>query len=341
MTDMLTAIAVIWIFVFVYAVAASIDFGAGFWSMIYMNKSQTKATSIANRYLSPSWEVTNVFIVMVVVALFSFFPDASFMLGTVLLIPGSAIILLLLVRSAFMVYAHSVQAYRRVLSVISGLSGLLIPALLISVLPITEGGYIRMGIDAPQLDLLHLFSSPHEYAFIAFSLTSTLFLSSLLLADYADVSDEKEAFRIYRRDGIILGPFSLMTALLTLLTMKKEAVWLYDTLTDRFALLLLSVVCFLIGYLALLKAPDRLIFRTPRIAVVAVVVQYLIASYAYGVSHLPYIVYPQVTIQSGFTHPDTFRALFWVYLVGFAVLAPGFYFFWRMFLKDKRYVKQP
>ncbi|BBP91764.1 hypothetical protein BsIDN1_53820 [Bacillus safensis] len=42
-TDALIAITILWGFVFIYAVMASMDFGAGFWSMIYMNKEQTKS----------------------------------------------------------------------------------------------------------------------------------------------------------------------------------------------------------------------------------------------------------------------------------------------------------
>ena len=58
MTQALIAITILWGFVFIYAVMATMDFGAGFWSMIYINHDKTKATNIANRYLSPAWEVT-------------------------------------------------------------------------------------------------------------------------------------------------------------------------------------------------------------------------------------------------------------------------------------------
>ena len=77
MNDTLVAITVLWIFVFIYSIAASIDFGAGFWSFVYLNQEKTKATNIANRYLSPSWEITNVFIVLIVVGLITFFPGAT------------------------------------------------------------------------------------------------------------------------------------------------------------------------------------------------------------------------------------------------------------------------
>jgi len=76
MGDSLLAITVIWGFIFIYAVMGTMDFGAGFWSMVYINRTKTNATDVANRYLSPTWEVTNVFIVAIVVALFSFFPSS-------------------------------------------------------------------------------------------------------------------------------------------------------------------------------------------------------------------------------------------------------------------------
>ncbi|MCG3056439.1 hypothetical protein KZ287_30170, partial [Escherichia coli] len=50
----------------------------------------------------------------------------------------------------------------------------------------------------------------------------------------------------------------------------------------------------------------------------------------------PYVIYPNVTIETGFTHPDAFRSLFITYIVGFAILFPGFYYFWRLFMKDNR-----
>ncbi|WP_371018370.1 cytochrome d ubiquinol oxidase subunit II [Pseudalkalibacillus sp. JSM 102089] len=340
MSEAFYAITLIWGLVFIYAVMATIDFGAGFWSMIYLNKNNTKATNIANRYLSPSWEVTNVFIVAIVVALFSFFPGATFTLGTVLLIPGSLIILLLALRSAFLVFSHSASSnYKRLLTLISGITGFLIPALLICVLPITHGGFIQTSNGIERLLLVELFTSPSVYAFMAFAISSTLFLSSLLLSDYSNVSGDEEAYQTYRRDAILVGPISLAMAGLLVLTIRTEAPWLYDNLMDYVPWLIGSITTFAIGYLALF-IPRKTGVGIPRLAMVSIVTQYLLASYAYGSAHLPYIVYPNVTIETGFTDPATFRALIVTYIVAFFILTPGFIYFWRLFLKDKRYLKQ-
>ncbi|MBA2873913.1 cytochrome d ubiquinol oxidase subunit II [Thermaerobacillus caldiproteolyticus] len=342
MTNELIAITLIWGFIFIYAVMATMDFGAGFWSMVYINQEKTKATNIANRYLSPTWEVTNVFIVAIVVALVSFFPGATFLLGTVLLVPGSIILLLLAIRSAFLVFAHITKEYEKALTYISGITGIIIPALLISVLPITHGEFIEMKNGTPALNISRLLTSPHEYAFIGFAISSTLFLSSLLLADYSNVADENDAYRIYRRDALILGPISLLMALFIMLTMQREATWLYEKMMNYLPWLIGSVLMFFVAGIALFlpSTKHKEMRGRPRLAVVAIVIQYFLASYAYGKAHLPYMIYPDVTIQSGFTHPNTFRALFASYIVGFLILFPGFVYFWRLFMKDQRYVRQ-
>ncbi len=342
MSDAIIASIVLWGFVFIYSVMATMDFGAGFWSMVYINRTKTGATNIANRYLSPTWEVTNTFIVALVVAVYSMFPGAAYTLGTILLIPGSIILLLLALRSAFLVFSHIAEEYKKILTYISGMAGILLPALLISVLPITHGNYVIFDDNSQTLDFGKLFTSPNEYAFIGFAISSTLFLSSLLLSDYSKVSGELEAYRIYRKDAMISGPISLVMAFLIMLTLKQEANWIYEKMINDLPLLILSIICFVLAGVALyLPAFSKnKSIGMPRVAVIAVTLQYLLASFVYGRAHLPYMVYPHVTIESGFTDPNSFHAIFATYIAGFAILFPGFIYFWKMFMRDSRHLQK-
>jgi len=341
MMDVYLAITVLWGFVFIYAVMATMDFGAGFWSMFYINRKKTNATNIANRYLSPTWEVTNTFIVALVVAVYSLFPRGAYTLGTILLIPGSLILLLLSIRSAFLVFSNIAEEYKKPLTYISGVSGILIPGLLISVLPITHGVYVDFSADRQTLDLIGLFTSKNEYAFFGFAISSTLFLSSLLLADYSKASEDFEAYRVYRRDALYIGPISLLMAFLIMFTLREEAGWIYEKMMLDLPFLFLSLACFIIGGIGLLLPSQKTqISGWPRLSVIAITIQYLIASYVYGKAHLPYIVYPEITIHSAFTDPNSFRAIFITYIVGFAILFPGFIYFWSLFMNDKRYLRQ-
>lgn len=95
-------ITVLWIFLFGYIIVASIDFGAGFFSLHAKLFGQShEINDLIQRYLNPVWEVTNVFFVFFFVGIVGFFPDTAYYYGTVLLIPGSIALILLSIRGAF------------------------------------------------------------------------------------------------------------------------------------------------------------------------------------------------------------------------------------------------
>ncbi|RBW71516.1 cytochrome d ubiquinol oxidase subunit II [Bacillus taeanensis] len=342
MSDSTIAVLLLWSFIFIYSIAGSVDFGAGFWSMVYSNDRYTRAGKIANRYLSPSWEVTNVFLVLLVVTLYSFFPYAAFSLGTVLLIPASFILILLAIRSAFMVFAYAASKYFKVLRWVSGITGLLIPGLLVSVIPITLGGFIGGGEEGHYLLLEKFLMSPMVYAYIAFGLASELFLSALLLGDYALEAGEEATYQIYRRNAIFLGPMALVAAIFTTLTMQYEAQWIFENIQKEWSLFVFSLVFFLIGYSALWwpKKGNKELLGYPRIAVVSVVIQYGFATFAFGRAHLPYLIYPNRTIENSITNSTLFHELLISYIVGTLILLPGFVYFWFLFMKDRNYLRQ-
>ena len=145
MSDSSVAIFIIWLFVFTYSILGSIDFGAGFWSMVFAGRKGSSAADIANRYLSPTWKVTNVFLVLLVVALVGFFPFAMPLLSSLLVVPVCLVLVLLTLRSTFMVYSQMSAKYVPQLRLVSGLTGLLIPGLLVTALPATLGGFVEMN----------------------------------------------------------------------------------------------------------------------------------------------------------------------------------------------------
>lgn len=342
MEDAQVAIAILWVFLFVYSIVGSVDFGAGFWAMIYGGgkDSATTAGILANRFLSPTWKVTNVFLVLLVVALVGFFPRATWVLGAILLVPVSLVLILLTIRSTFMIYAYSSHKYGRLLSIVSGITGLLIPGLLVVVLPITLGGFVDHVNGYPELALGRLFSTPTTYAHLLFGLATELFLSALLLADYSSEAEDGSAYRIYRRAAVGLGPVAMGAAVLTTFTMAPEAQWIVVHIKEQALWFGLSFAAFLAGYSALWWNGRNGQRGRPRASVLLMVLQYALASFAYGSAHMPYIVYPDFTVYDGFTSPAMFRSLVLGYAVGIAMFVPIFIWFWRLFMKDKRYLKQ-
>jgi len=339
MSDADLGIFILWVFLFVYSIAGSIDFGAGFWSLVYGRRNDTAAADIANRFLSPSWKVTNVFLVLFVVAFVGFFPFATSTLGGLLVLPAGLALALLILRSAFLVYAYSTHQYRGMLPFVSGVTGLLIPGLLVSVLPLTLGGFTAGSEEAPRLLFGKLLASPTLYAHLGFGLTTELFLSALFLADYAREGEDERTYRVYRNAAIALGPTTLAMAMLTSFTFVPEARWIAANMMHEWGWFVLSVAAFAIGYSALWWRDPRGRQGFARVAVLAVVAQYGFASIGYGRAHMPYLFYPLLTVDEGFTTPQMFNALLVGYAVGIGILVPVFVWFWKLFLKDKAYLK--
>lgn len=336
MNDALLGISLLWSLVFIYAIAGSVDFGAGFWAMVYYRQRNARAATIANRYLSPLWEVTNVFLVLFATALVGLFPTAAYALGSVLLVPGDLILILLTIRTVFMVYAHVVHKYQLALRIVSGVTGLMLPALLMTVFPVAQGGFLNVSHGIYRLSLAALFAHWTTYTYILLGLLSELFISAYILGDYARVAEDHSAFRIYRRQALWLGPVSMVSALLVLWGIPASAAWLQSDLMAERGLFVASGLCFLLAMVILL-ATKHVHQRLYRVGVIAMVVQYATAMVAYGRAHLPYIVYPSITVQGSFTNVEMFRAALIVLIIGIAILFPGFIWFWRLFLESKAY----
>src|SRR3954447_8014105 len=107
MTLEIIGISVLWLFLFGYVIVASIDFGAGFFNAYStLRGKQHILTKVIQRYLSPVWEVTNVFLVFFFVGIVGFFPKTAYYFGTALLLPGGVALLLLTIRGSFYAFAN-------------------------------------------------------------------------------------------------------------------------------------------------------------------------------------------------------------------------------------------
>lgn len=91
--------------------------------------------------------------------------------------------------------------------------------------------------------------------------------------------------------------------------MQEQSVWF-----------LLSVAAFAIGYGALWIRRKDGRKGWPRLAVVMTILQFALASYAYGKAHLPYIVYPNLTVEVSITNHSMFVSLLWGYGFGTVIL---------------------
>ena len=197
-------IFVLWAFLFGYVIIASIDFGSGFFNAysVLTNRSDI-LSKIIKRYLSPVWEVTNVFLVFFFVGMVGFFPQTAFYYGTALLVPVSISLILLSIRGAYYAFESYGMAGHKGYATAYGVAGLLIPASFSVVFVIATGGFVELVNGQPILDYRALFSSPLTWSIVALSIIAVLYISSVFLTWYSRAAGDERASRLMRKYALI------------------------------------------------------------------------------------------------------------------------------------------
>ncbi len=326
-------IMVLWTFLFGYVIVASVDFGAGFFNAysLYAGK-QHVLTNIIQRYLSPVWEVTNVFLVFFFVGIVGFFPKTAFYYGTILLIPASIAIILLAIRGSYYAFETYGSRGHKGYSFMYGLSGLFLPASLSIVLTISEGGFVSMIDDKPVLDYWALFTSPLTWSIVVLSIAAVLYISAVFLTWYAHKAKDKDATELMRRYALIWSLPLIITASGIIVELRDHNPEHFGNLLDLWWMFALSFLLF-IGTVWLIwkrKHYGR--------AFGLLVGQFALAFFAYGISHYPYLLYPHLTIYDGFTNKAMAISLIVAFIAGLGLLIPSLYLLLRLFLFNKDYV---
>ncbi|MEI3604927.1 cytochrome d ubiquinol oxidase subunit II [Pseudogracilibacillus sp. SE30717A] len=327
-------ISVLWTFLFGYIIVGSIDFGAGFFNAYNLiTDKKHRLTNIIQRYLSPVWEVTNVFLVFFFVGIVGFFPKTAYYYGTTLLVPVSIAILLLAIRGSYYAFETYGARGHKGYSFMYGLSGLLLPASLSIVLTISEGGFVFLVDNKPVLDYFALFINPLTWSIVLLSITAVLYISAVFLTWYAHKANDVAATNLMRK-------YALIWAFPTIITAGGIIYWLHFHNPEHFEHILRLSWMFVISFILFLGTVWLLWKkRNYGFAFWLLVGQFAFAFYGYGLSHYPYLLYPYLTIYDSFTNEAMAISLIIAFVLGLGLLLPSLYLLLRLFLFNKEYVR--
>lgn len=330
----LIGISVLWLFLFGYIIVGSIDFGAGFFNAYSTaTGKQHILTKVIQRYLSPVWEVTNVFLVFFFVGMIGFFPKTAYYYGTSLLVPVSIAVILLSIRGTYYAFVTYGGLDHKRYTYLYGLSGLLIPASLSIVLTISEGGFVTLAESGPVLDYWALFASPLSWSIVVLSLTAVLYISAVFLTWYAHHAQDVAATKLLRKYTLMWAGPAIITATGIIIELRVHNPEHYERLLDLWWLFGLSLILFI--------GTVYLIWRRKGygLAVGLLAGQFFTAFMAYGISHYPYLLYPYLTIYDSFTNQSMAIALIIAFIAGLGLLIPSLYLLLKLFLFNKNYVQ--
>ncbi|MFY0759257.1 cytochrome d ubiquinol oxidase subunit II [Metabacillus dongyingensis] len=330
----IVGMTVLWVFLYGYLIVASIDFGAGFFAFYaQLTKRDDIVNNLISRYLSPVWEVTNVFFVFFFVGIVGFFPQTAYYYGTALLVPGSIALVLIAIRGSFYAFGNYGAKDSLFYTFLYGATGLLIPASLSTALSISEGGFLEERNGTVVFLANELFTSFYSWSVVFLAIVSVLFISASFLTYYADRASDSKALSLLRKFALFWAPPTIIASFLVFLSLQQHNPRHFNQALDLWWMFGFSLLFFMISVWLIYKRKNL------GTAFIMVMLQFFFAFFGYGASHLPYILDPFVTIYSGYTNETMGITLVIVFIAGLLLLIPSLILLLRLFLFDAEYVK--
>jgi cytochrome bd ubiquinol oxidase subunit II len=310
-----------------YALLGGADYGGGVWDLFAAGPRAKAQRELIAEAIGPIWEANHVWLILVIVILFTAFPPAFGVIATALHVPLTLVLIGIVMRgSAFTFRAYDTKRddVQRRWGLLFSVSSLVTPVLLGVTLGAIASGTIRVEGGVVTSGFFRSWLAPFPFAVGFFALALFAFLAAVYLTLETEDGELREDFR--RRalaSGVAVGVLALVVFLLS----ASGAPEVRAGLTASWyapALHLLTAVS-AGGAFYYLRA------RRYRLARVCAVAQAALIIWGWAASQFPYLVEPHITIASAAAPRVTLALLVGALGVGALLLFPSFYYLFRVF----------
>jgi cytochrome d ubiquinol oxidase subunit II len=310
-----------------YAIFGGADFGGGVLDLLARGPRKAAQRAAIERAMGPVWEANHVWLIFVIVLLFTAFPPAFAALSTALFLPFHGVLVGITLRGAAFVFRHYAPrrtAHTRALGVVFGAASVITPLLLGACLGAVSSGRLRVD---PTGDLVHFEGSAPLLAPISIATAfAALSLCAYLAAVFLVVETEGALREDFRRRALMLAGVVLVGAIATLPLAAREAPALFRGLSRPRTLPIV-----LAGGVAAAVSVGALLARRPRLARIAASAEVALLIVGWASALFPYVIYPDVTIADAAASEPTLRFVLAALPCGAALLIPSLWLLFRVF----------
>jgi cytochrome d ubiquinol oxidase subunit II len=313
-----TVAAVLVLVAIAYAALAGADFGGGIWDLLAGSTARGREPRRRiDHSITPVWESNHVWLIILVVVLWTGFPVAFGWIFTTLFVPLSVAALGIVLRGAGFAFRPEVRAMRwePVAGAVFAFASMLTPFFLGTAVGAVVTGQVQSGNGDPAAAWVNPTSLLTGALFVAFS----AYLAAVYLAADSERGGEPELRRYFTRRAFAAGVVSGVLAAVTMAVLRTSAHRIFTNLTAGRSLPLV-VVSVLAGVAVLvLLALDRVRLIRPlaAVAVAAVAAGWAIAQY-------PELLPPRLTIADAAAPTAALGAELLVVFIIVVVVGPSF-----------------
>lgn len=309
---------VLWVGATMYAVFGGADFGAGFWSLVAGGGERgRRARELIDWAIGPVWEANHVWLIFVLVVLWTGFSSAFAAIFSTLFIPLSLAALGIVLRGSGFAFHKTARRTggRDLAERLFGLSSLLTPFFMGTVVGAIASERVPPGNAAG--DPVSSWLNPASLVIGALFVATSAYVSAVFLlsdARRARVPDLVQYFSV-RALGAALVAGALSIA--GIVVLHEDAPHLYDRLTgEALPLVILSGLCGLAVLVLLRRGGARGLRPLAVAALVAVI-------WGWGVAQYPYLLPETLTIAQGAAPSATLTGVLIVFGVAVLLVLPS------------------
>ncbi|HEY2852178.1 MAG TPA: cytochrome d ubiquinol oxidase subunit II [Gemmatimonadaceae bacterium] len=315
----------------IYALSAGADFGGGVWDLFAIGPRRDRQRELIANAIAPIWEANHVWLILVVVLLFTAFPPAFSRLMTLLHIPLTLMLLGIVLRgSAFTFRSYDSQRDRvqRRWGRIFAIASILTPLLLGVILGAIATGKLSAARLSNPASFAEVYVQPWLAPFPIGVGALALVLFALLAAVYLTVEAKDAALREdFRRRALWAGTAVAVVAAMNLYLARAHAPLVWSELTEGSL-----AMGFRIGAaISALGAMASLWLRRFRWARVAAAIEVSLILWGWALGQYPYLVPPDLTVDNSAAPPATLRLLAIALVAGLALLLPSLRYLFKVF----------
>ena len=309
---------VLWVGVTFYTVFGGADFGAGFWSLIAGSGQRgRRARELIDWVLGPVWEANHVWLIFILVVLWTSFPEAFGSIFSTLFIPLSLAALGIVLRGSGFAFQHTARTARgrHVAERLFSLSSLLTPFFMGTVVGAIASGRVPVGNAEgdPVTSWLNGLSLLVGALFVA----TCAYLAAVFLVFDARRANAPDLERYFTTRALAAAAVAGVLAVAGIFVLNADAEYVYDRLTaEGLPLVILSGLCGL-GVLVLLR---RRAARGARALAVGAVVGVV---WGWGVAQYPYLLPETLKIADAAAPSSTLTGVLIVFGVAVLLVVPS------------------
>ncbi|MET8244496.1 cytochrome d ubiquinol oxidase subunit II [Streptomyces sp. NPDC005202] len=320
------ALAVMWVGLTCYALFGGADFGAGVWDLLAGGAERGRARRrLIEHSIGPVWEANHVWLIFVVVVLWSAFSSVFAAVMSTLYLPLTLAALGIIARGAAFAFrkASTELWQQRLFGACFALSSLLTPFFLGTVAGGVASGRVPPGL--AQGDVVTSWLNPTSLLGGVLAVVTCAHLAAVYLCADAGREGRPELASAFARDAVSSGLAAGAVACAGIAVLRADAPELFHGLTHRaLPLVIVSAVAGLVGLVLLTRRRFVAARAAAALAVAAIL-------WAWGAAQYPAMLVGGTTVTQAAATGSVLSAILVALGVGAVVLVPSLWLLYATF----------